>query len=151
MMNDENKTILRGEANPADVALTPRASKRSHLTDPLAVARDGVEALNFPFARGAHAGGVGTYLPTLVVVDLKLPKLDDLGVLKSLRADTRTAPLPTAILTSSKAEQDVLSAYSFGANRYVRKPVDFVEFVSAVKVLGQYWRARKQIPRRRTP
>jgi len=150
-MNEENKTILLVEDNPDDVALTLRAFKRSHLMNPLAVARDGVEALDFLFARGAHAGRAGAPLPTLVILDLKLPKLDGLGVLKALRADTRTALLPTVILTSSKEEQDVVSGYSFGANSYVRKPVDFTEFVEAVKVLGLYWLALNQIPPRQTP
>lgn len=145
-MNEENKTILLVEDNPDDVALTLRAFKRSHLMNPLAVARDGVEALDFLFARGAHAGRAGAPLPTLVILDLKLPKLDGLGVLKALRADTRTALLPTVILTSSKEEQDVVSGYSLGANSYVRKPVDFTEFVEAVKVLGLYWLALNQIP-----
>jgi len=150
-MNEENKTILLVEDNPDDVALTLRAFKRSHLMNPLAVARDGVEALDFLFARGAHAGRAGAPLPTLVILDLKLPKLDGLGVLKALRADTRTALLPTVILTSSKEEQDVVSGYSFGANSYVRKPVDFTEFVEAVKVLGLYWLALNQIPPKQTP
>jgi two-component system, response regulator len=151
LMSEENKTILLVEDNPDDVALTLRAFKRSHLMNPLAVARDGVEALDFLFARGAHAGRSGSPLPTLVILDLKLPRLDGLGVLKALRADARTALLPTVILTSSKEEQDVVSGYSFGANSYVRKPVDFVEFVEAVKVLGLYWLALNQIPPSQTP
>jgi two-component system response regulator len=151
MMNEENKTILLVEDNPDDVALTLRAFKRSHLMNPLAVVRDGVEALDFLFARGTHAGRAGAPLPTLVILDLKLPKLDGLGVLKALRADARTALLPTVILTSSKEEQDVVAGYSFGANSYVRKPVDFIEFVDAVKVLGLYWLALNQIPPRQTP
>lgn len=150
-MNEENKTILLVEDNPDDVALTLRAFKRSHLMNPLAVVRDGVEALDFLFARGTHAGRAGAPLPTLVILDLKLPKLDGLGVLKALRADARTALLPTVILTSSKEEQDVVAGYSFGANSYVRKPVDFIEFVDAVKVLGLYWLALNQIPPRQTP
>lgn len=149
-MSEENKTILLVEDNPDDVALTLRAFKRSHLMNPIAVARDGVEALDFLFARGAHAGRIGEPFPTLVILDLKLPKLDGLGVLKALRADTRTALLPTVVLTSSKEEQDVVSSYSFGANSYVRKPVDFIEFVEAVKVLGLYWLALNQIPPRQT-
>lgn len=150
-MSEENKTILLVEDNPDDVALTLRAFKRSHLMNPLVVARDGVEALDFLFARGQHVARAGAPLPTLIILDLKLPKLDGLGVLKALRADTRTALLPTVILTSSKEEQDVVSGYSLGANSYVRKPVDFVEFVEAVKVLGLYWLALNQIPPRQTP
>lgn len=150
-MNEENKVILLVEDNPDDVALTMRAFKRSHLMNPLVVVRDGVEALDFLFARGIHADRATAPLPTLVILDLKLPKLDGLGVLKALRADARTALLPTVILTSSKEEQDVVAGYSFGANSYVRKPVDFIEFVEAVKVLGLYWLALNEIPPRQAP
>jgi two-component system, response regulator len=147
-MNDESKVILLVEDNPDDVALTLRAFKRSHLMNPLVVARDGVEALDFVFARGAHADRAGASLPTLIILDLKLPRLDGLGVLKALRADPRTALLPAVILTSSKEEQDIVSGYKLGANSYVRKPVDFTEFVEAVKVLGIYWLALNQLPPR---
>ncbi len=145
-MSDESKVILLVEDNPDDVALTMRAFKRSHLMNPLVVARDGVEALDFLFARGAYAHRADTPLPTLAILDLKLPRLDGLGVLKALRADPRTAFLPTVILTSSKEEQDIVAGYKFGANSYVRKPVDFAEFVEAVKVLGIYWLALNQLP-----
>ncbi len=145
-MSDESKVILLVEDNPDDVALTMRAFKRSHLMNPLVVARDGVEALDFVFARGAYAHRADTPLPTLAILDLKLPRLDGLGVLKALRADPRTALLPTVILTSSKEEQDIVAGYKFGANSYVRKPVDFAEFVEAVKVLGIYWLALNQLP-----
>ncbi|MEP6502518.1 MAG: response regulator [Betaproteobacteria bacterium] len=144
-MNEENKTILLVEDNDDDVALTLRAFKRSHLMNPVVVVRDGVEALDFLFARGAYADR-GTEPPTLVILDLKLPKLDGLGVLKAMRADSRTALLPTVILTSSKQEQDIVAGYSLGANSYVRKPVDFAEFIEAVKVLGIYWLALNQNP-----
>lgn len=145
-MNEESKVILLVEDNPDDVALTLRAFKRSHLMNPLVVARDGVEALDFLFGRGAHADRGSAPLPTLVILDLKLPRLDGLGVLKALRADPRTAMLPAVILTSSKEEQDVVAGYKLGANSYVRKPVDFTEFVEAVKVLGIYWLALNQLP-----
>ncbi len=143
-MNDENKTILLVEDNDDDVALTLRAFKRSHLMNPVAVVRDGVEALDFLFSRGAYEDR-GAAQPTLVILDLKLPKLDGLGVLKAMRADSRTALLPTVILTSSKEEQDVIAGYSLGANSYVRKPVDFAEFLEAVKILGIYWLALNQV------
>ena len=144
-MNEENKTILLVEDNDDDVTLTLRAFKRSHLMNPVAVVRDGVEALDFLFGRGAYeARGVAP--PTLVILDLKLPKLDGLGVLKAMRADPRTALLPTVILTSSKEEQDVIAGYSLGANSYVRKPVDFAEFLEAVKILGIDWLALNQVP-----
>jgi len=145
-MNDESKVILLVEDNPDDVALTMRAFKRSHLMNPLVVARDGVEALDFVFARGVHADRASAALPTLVILDLKLPRLDGLGVLKALRGDPRTSLLPAVILTSSKEEQDIVSGYKFGANSYVRKPVDFAEFLEAVKVLGIYWLALNQLP-----
>ena len=144
-MNEQSKTILLVEDNEDDVALTLRAFKRSHLMNPVVVVRDGVEALDFLFARGAHAGSSAAP-PTLVILDLKLPRLDGLGVLKAMRADQRTALLPTVILTSSKEEQDVIAGYALGANSYVRKPVDFAEFLEAVKVLGIYWLALNQIP-----
>ena len=145
-MNDANKAILLVEDNSDDVVLTLRAFKRSHLMNPIAVARDGVEALDFLFARGAYADRVNLHLPTLVILDLKLPKLDGLSVLKAIRADERTQLLPVVILTSSKEEQDLISGYSLGANSYVRKPVDFAEFVEAVKVLGIYWLMMNQGP-----
>jgi two-component system response regulator len=145
-----SKTILLVEDNPDDVALTLRAFKRSHLMNPIVVVRDGVEALDYLFARDAYASRAGSPPPTLVILDLKLPRLDGLGVLKALRADPRTALQPTVILTSSKEEQDVVAGYSLGANSYVRKPVDFVEFVEAVKALGIYWLALNQNPPRQT-
>ncbi|HEY1391749.1 MAG TPA: response regulator [Methylibium sp.] len=138
-MQEQSKTILLVEDNPDDEALTLRAFKRSHLMNPISVARDGVEALDFVFGRGTHAGRASASLPALIILDLKLPKLDGLGVLKALRADARTRYLPVVILTSSKEEQDLVSGYALGANSYVRKPVDFVEFLEAVKVLGMYW------------
>ena len=143
-MSEENKTILLVEDNDDDVTLTLRAFKRSHLMNPVTVVRDGVEALDFLFQRGAYAGR-SEGLPTLVILDLKLPKLDGLGVLKAMRADARTSLLPTVILTSSREEQDVIAGYSLGANSYVRKPVDFAEFLEAVKVLGIYWLALNQV------
>ena len=148
-MNEESKTILLVEDNDDDVTLTLRAFKRSHLMNPVVVARDGVEALDFLFARGAYEDR-GTAPPTLVILDLKLPKLDGLGVLKAMRADPRTALLPTVILTSSREEQDIIAGYSLGANSYVRKPVDFSEFLEAVKVLGIYWLMMNEAPPERT-
>ena len=145
-MNDDSKVILLVEDNPDDVALTLRAFKRSHLMNPIAVARDGVEALDYLFGRGAHEMRAPQALPTLVILDLKLPRLDGLGVLKAIRADDRTRFLPVVILTSSKEEQDLISGYTLGANSYVRKPVDFAEFVEAAKVLGIYWLMMNQVP-----
>jgi two-component system response regulator len=134
------------EDNADDEKLTLRAFKRAHMVNPIAVARDGVEALDYLFARGAHADRQGAPLPTLVILDLKLPRLDGLGVLKALRADERTRLIPVVVLTSSKEEQDLVSSYSLGANSYVRKPVDFTEFMEAVRVLGVYWLMMNQAP-----
>ena len=149
-MSESNKVILLVEDNPDDGELTLRAFKRSHLMNPIAVARDGIEALDFLFARGSYAHRASAALPTLAILDLKLPKLYGLGVLKAIRADERTRFLPVVILTSSKEEQDLISGYSLGANSYVRKPVDFVEFVEAVKTLGFYWLMLNEIPPRGT-
>lgn len=150
-MNEANKVILLVEDNPDDVELTLRAFRRSRLMNPIAVARDGIEALDFLFARGVHADRASAAPPTLVILDLKLPKLDGLGVLKAIRADERTHFLPVVIMTSSKEEQDLISGYSLGANSYVRKPVDFSEFVEAVKVLGFYWLMMNEVPPQGTP
>ena len=138
-MNNDSKAILLVEDNPDDVALTLRAFKRSHLLNPITVVRDGVEALDFLFARNGFKDRAAQSLPTLVVLDLKLPRLDGLGVLKAVRADERTRFLPVVILTSSQEEQDMVSGYALGCNSYVRKPVDFAEFIEAAKVLGIYW------------
>ena len=150
-MSEMSKDILLVEDNPDDVTLTLRAFKRSHVMNTIAVARDGIEALDYLFARGAYENRAGAPLPTLIILDLKLPKLDGLGVLKALRAEKRTRLLPVVILTSSKEEQDLISGYSLGANSYVRKPVDFAEFVEAVKVLGIYWLMMNQSPPEAVP
>ncbi len=150
MTDSNNKCILLVEDNPDDATLTLRAFKRSHVMNTIAVVRDGVEALDYLFARGAYADRAGAPLPTLVILDLKLPKLDGLGVLKVIREDERTKLMPVVILTSSKEEQDLVSGYALGANSYVRKPVDFNEFLEAVKVLGIYWLAMNQTPPERT-
>jgi two-component system, response regulator len=141
-----NKTVLLVEDNPDDVKLTLRAFKRNNMLNPIVVVRDGVEALDFLFARGDQAERAGKPLPTLIILDLKLPKLDGLGVLKAIRGDERTRLIPVVILTSSKEEQDMINGYSLGANSYVRKPVDFAEFMEAAKVLSIYWLMMNQPP-----
>lgn len=138
-MSPMDKTILLVEDSPDDVKLTLRAFKQSNIANPIDVVHDGIEALDYLFARGAFSGRADTPPPTLIVLDLKLPKLDGLGVLKAIRADARTRLIPVVILTSSKEDQDVVSGYALGANSYVRKPVDFAEFMEAAKVLGIYW------------
>jgi two-component system response regulator len=145
-MDQISKTILLVEDNPDDSKLTLRAFKRNNMLNPVLVAQDGVEALDIVFARGAHAERAGEPLPTLIILDLKLPKLDGLGVLRALRSDGRTKLIPVVILTSSKEEQDLIQGYSLGANSYVRKPVDFAEFQEAVKLLGIYWLTTNQPP-----
>jgi two-component system response regulator len=145
-----DKTMLLVEDNPDDAKLTLRAFQKNNIMNPVVVARDGVEALDFLFGRGAYAERAGGPPPTLVVLDLKLPRLDGLGVLKAMRADARTKHIPVVVLTSSEEEQDVVSSYAFGANSYVRKPVDFAEFVEAAKLLGLYWLVLNQ-PLRESP
>src|SRR3989304_2446079 len=124
----DNKTILLVEDNPDDAKLTLRAFKRGNILNPIVVARDGVEALDFLFARGSHSD-----------MAVKPPKLGGLGVLKAIRANDRTGLIPVVILTSSKEEEDVISSYAHGANSYARKPVDFTEFMEAAKLTGLYW------------
>ena len=145
-MDQMSKTILLVEDNPDDTKLTLRAFKRNNMLNPIVVARDGVEALEFLFARGAYAERAGKPPPTLIILDLKLPKLDGLGVLKAIRGDARIRLIPVVVLTSSKEEQDLIQSYSLGANSYVRKPVDFTEFVEAVRLLGIYWLMTNQAP-----
>ena len=145
-MDQMNKTILLVEDNPDDVKLTLRAFKRNNMLNPIIVARDGVEALDFLFARGAYAERAGKSLPTLIILDLKLPRLDGLGVLKAIRADEQTRLIPVVVMTSSKEEQDLFQSYALGANSYVRKPVNFAEFLEAVRVLGIYWMMTNQPP-----
>ena len=135
----DNKIILLVEDNPDDEALTVRALKKSKIVNEVVVARDGVEALDYLFGEGAHAGRDLNGGPQLVLLDLKLPKLDGLGVLRRLRGDERTRRLPVVILTSSSEEEDRIKCYDLGANSYVRKPVDFEQFMDAAMQLGLYW------------
>ena len=144
----DNKIILLVEDNPDDVDLTLRALKKSNITNEVLVVRDGVEALDYLFATGVHAGRDFSVMPTVILLDLKLPKVDGLEVLRRLRADDRTKLLPVVILTSSKEEQDLIDGYRLGANSYIRKPVDFAQFTEAVRQLGLYWLLLNEPPPR---
>jgi CheY-like chemotaxis protein len=134
-----NKTILLIEDNPDDEALTRRALQKNHSIKEVIVAHDGVEALEYLFASGVHAGRDTDMLPQVVLLDLKLPKIDGLEVLRRLRVDERTRLLPVVVLTSSNEEQDLIDSYHLGANSYIRKPVDSVQFREAVRQLELYW------------
>jgi len=133
------RVILLVEDNPSDEELTLRALKKSNILNRVVVVRDGAEALDYLFARGAHASRPADEVPQVILLDLKLPKIDGLEVLRALRADERTKLLPVVVLTSSIQEQDIVTSYGLGANSYVRKPVDFTQFVEAVRQLGLYW------------
>jgi two-component system, response regulator len=142
----ENKMILLVEDNPDDEALTLRALRKSNIANDVTVARDGAEALDFLFCTGAYAGRDPHKMPQVVLLDLKLPKIDGLEVLRRIRADERTQLLPVVILTSSREDQDRIKGYKLGANSYIRKPVDFNQFVEAIHQLGLYWLVLNEAP-----
>jgi two-component system response regulator len=135
----KNGTILLVEDNPDDVELTLRAFRKNNIANKVVVARDGAEALDYLFAQGNYVQRNARDTPRVVLLDLKLPKLDGLQVLERIRADERTRLLPVVILTSSKEEHDLVRGYKSGANSYVRKPVDFNQFLEAVHHIGLYW------------
>lgn len=139
MFNDTSKTILLVEDNPDDVALTLRAFKKNNIMNKFVVAKDGVEALDYLNGTGEYEGRDVNDIPQIVLLDLKLPKVNGMEVLKAIRAEERTKLLPVVILTSSKEQQDLIDGYSLGANSYIRKPVDFEQFTEAVRQLGLYW------------
>ena len=142
----DDKVILLVEDNPDDELLTLRALKKSHVANTVVAARDGAEALDYLFRRGPYADPDASPRPQVVLLDLKLPRVDGLEVLRQLRADERTRLLPVVILTSSDEERDIVESYSLGANSYVRKPVEFGEFGEAVQQLGLYWLLLNQSP-----
>jgi two-component system response regulator len=146
-MEAKDGAILLVEDNPDDVELTLRAFKKNNIANEIVVARDGVEALEYIFGDEAHAGRDANDMPRVILLDLKLPKIDGLQVLERLRNDERTKLTPVVILTSSKEEQDLVSVYKSGANSYVRKPVDFKHFVEAVRQIGLYWLLVNETPR----
>jgi CheY-like chemotaxis protein len=143
---ENNKVILLVEDNPDDEALTLRALKKNNIKNEVVVARDGAEALEFLFGTGKYAGRNTDVIPQVVLLDLKLPKVEGLEVLRQVRADKRTKLLPVVILTSSNEEQDRIQSYGLGANSYVRKPVDFSQFLEAARQLGLYWLVLNEAP-----
>jgi two-component system, response regulator len=142
----ENRSILLVEDNPDDEALTLRALKKNNIKNEVVVAHDGAEALDYLFGTGKYAGRNTDVLPQVVLLDLKLPKVEGLEVLRRVRADKRTRLLPVVILTSSNEEQDRIDGYGLGANSYVRKPVDFSQFMDAALQLGLYWLILNEAP-----
>jgi len=141
-----NKIILLVEDNPDDADLTLRALKQHNILNEVVLAPDGAAALDYLFGTGAYAGRDTSQMPQLVLLDLKLPKVDGFEVLRRLRANDRTRFLPVVILTSSNEEQDLIAAYHNHANSYIRKPVDFVQFTEAVRLLGLYWLVLNELP-----
>jgi two-component system, response regulator len=140
------KIILLVEDNPDDEELTLLALKKSNIANEVVIARDGAEALDYLFGTGTYAGRDLSVMPAVTLLDLKLPKVDGLEVLKRLRAHEHTRRLPVVILTSSREQQDIVESYNFGANSYIRKPVDFAQFMEATKQLGLYWLVLNEPP-----
>ena len=141
-----DKFILLVEDNPDDVALTLRALKKNNIANEVVVAGDGAEALEYLMATGKYTGRATSDLPEVVLLDLKLPKVGGLEVLRAMRADPRTELLPVVVLTSSAEEADIIASYDLGANSYIRKPMDFNQFLEAVRQLGMYWLVLNQAP-----
>lgn len=148
MANTKDKVILLVEDNTDDETLAIRALKKNNILNEVVVARDGAEALDYLFGTGVHAGRDLTPPPQVVLLDLKLPKISGLEVLKRIREDQRTRFQPVVILTSSKEEQDLIGSYSLGVNSYIRKPVDFSQFAEAVRQIGLYWLVINEAPPR---
>lgn len=142
------KTILLVEDNPDDEELTIRSLRKANISNEIIIAHDGSEAVDYLFCHGPHAGRDPDKLPALVLLDLKLPKLNGIDVLKQMRANQHTALIPVVILTSSSEDEDKLNCYLSGANSYVRKPVDFRAFADAVTQLGIFWMLHNQLPPR---
>jgi len=141
-----NDFIMLVEDNPDDEALTLRALRRNNILNEVVVARDGAEALEFLFGTGRYEGRDANQQPQLILLDLKLPKVDGLGVLERIRADARTRLQPVVVLTTSNEERDLVTSYELGANSYIRKPVDFQQFIEAVRQLGMYWLVLNEPP-----
>jgi two-component system response regulator len=137
--------ILLVDDSPDDVALALRAFQKQKIVNEIVIAHDGEEALDYLFARGVHSERDLTVMPDVVLLDLKLPKIDGLGVLHRVRADQRTRSIPVVILTSSDEARDVIASYDLGANSFVRKPINFLQFVEAARQLGQYWLVHNEL------
>ncbi|MGZ5424068.1 MAG: response regulator [Candidatus Aminicenantales bacterium] len=142
----KSKSILLVEDNPDDVDLTMRALAKSHVANSVDLAADGVEALEYLFCTGKYAGRDPCALPQVILLDLKMPRLDGLEVLRRIRADEKTRLLPVVILTTSSEERDKVESYKLGANSYIRKPVDFAQFAESVRQLGLYWLVLNEAP-----
>ncbi len=145
-MEIQTRSILLVEDNADDEKLTLRALAKNNIKNKVVVARDGIEALDYLLGTGGHAGRDVNDIPQVILLDLKLPKVDGLEVLRRVRSEERTRLIPVVILTSSKEEQDIVKGYNYGANSYVRKPVDFNQFVDAVRELGLYWLLLNECP-----
>jgi CheY-like chemotaxis protein len=141
-----SRVILLVEDNPDDEALAIRALKRHHIGNEIVVVRDGVEALDYLFGTGVHAQRDMSIKPTVVLLDLKLPRVDGLEVLRQIRSSDATKLLPVVVLTTSSEEKDLLDSYSLGCNSYIRKPVDFLQFSEAIRQLGMYWLLMNEPP-----
>ena len=139
------RPILLVEDNPDDEALTLRAFSKNHITNQVVVARDGIEAIDYLFGEGNHAGRDLSLMPAVILLDLKLPRLDGFEVLQRVRTAPRTRLLPIVVLTTSREQRDIYKAYSLGANSYIRKPVDFEKFIRTVSELGRYWLTHNEI------
>lgn len=144
--NGNSRVILLVEDNPDDEALTIRALKRHHVGNEIIVAHDGVEALDYLFGTGLYADRDVTVKPSVILLDLKLPRIDGLEVLRRIRESESTKLLPVVVLTTSSEEQDLLTSYSLGCNSYIRKPVDFLQFSEAIRQLGMYWLLMNEPP-----
>ncbi len=145
-METDNRVILLVEDNPSDVDLTKRALQQEHIKNKIVVAEDGKDALDYLFGTGIYAGRDICQQPALILLDLKLPRVDGLEVLKQIRAHEKTRRLLVVILTSSKEEQDIAMSYDLGVNSYIRKPVDFIQFSQSIKQLGLYWLIINEAP-----
>ena len=146
-MDENSIEILLVEDNPNDVELTLHALKKNNLTNRVYVVRDGAEALEYLFSSGAYAGRDINQTPKVILLDLKLPKVDGMEVLKRIKADERTRSIPVVVLTSSREERDIVDSYRLGVNSYITKPVDFDQFTEAVRQLGLYWLLLNQPPK----